>query len=375
MYVCTQLKAVWKIGQTVYTKTPSKLYYKHVWIIFDLPGHVRSCPDIVWSSGTTFRLGPLYVCIFSKDTKLMLKRYYWYNSLSLITFFCGDCIIRVFKILACFLFYPYSICVAHNNCEAVIRVLELSYDTSVIPYQHLEQVLMTHTPEQLDRVTSIVVSLFPHDLCQKISGTTWNKLLSQCCTQQRSAKAMQIFQYMSNISVKIDKEVGGALKWPALCGCGYTSVKYICNNNINHLIYLLCVLFNASWWHVYAKYTWHEFESQSAHDTSAHLIGCIWLAIFVFNRSMYHWWCYIATSDILVKLWLCWNIRCGVVATRPMLWWSVKNCWTVSTGEWCATLSFALSTLAIRWILKYKNSVCTIVIELELMIRNQSTIY
>ena len=68
---------------------------------------------------------------------------------------------------------------------------------------------MTHTPDQLDRVTNIVVTLFPHDMCQKVSGTAWNKLLSQCCSQQRSAKAMQIFNYMSRILIRIDKEVGG----------------------------------------------------------------------------------------------------------------------------------------------------------------------
>ena len=67
--------------------------------------------------------------------------------------------------------------------------------------------MKTYTPEQLDRVTNIVVTLFPFDLCQKVSSKAWNKLLFQCCLQQRSAKAMQIFHYMSNASVKIDKEV------------------------------------------------------------------------------------------------------------------------------------------------------------------------
>ena len=67
---------------------------------------------------------------------------------------------------------------------------------------------MMHTLDQLDRVTNIVVALFPHDVCQKVSGTAWNKLLSQSCSQQRSAKAMQIFNYMSRIAIRIDTEVG-----------------------------------------------------------------------------------------------------------------------------------------------------------------------
>lgn len=100
---------------------------------------------------------------------------------------------------------------AHNNCEAIIRVLEISHEPSVISAQQLEQVLMIHTVEQLDRVTNIVVALFPYDLCKNVSSTAWNKLLFQCCSQQRSAKAMQIFHYMCNISITIDKEVGGAL--------------------------------------------------------------------------------------------------------------------------------------------------------------------
>lgn len=73
---------------------------------------------------------------------------------------------------------------------------------------------MTHTSEQLDRVTNIIVTMLPHDVCRKISSVAWNKLLAQCCSQQRSAKAMQIFHYMSNTSVKIDKEVGVALVVP-----------------------------------------------------------------------------------------------------------------------------------------------------------------
>ena len=104
----------------------------------------------------------------------------------------------------------YSICMAHNNCEAVIRILEVSHEPSIIPGHHMEQVLMMHTIEQLDRVMNIMVALFPHDLCQKISSPAWNKLLSQCCSQKRSAKAMQLFHYMSSSSIKIDKKVGRA---------------------------------------------------------------------------------------------------------------------------------------------------------------------
>ena len=121
-------------------------------------------------------------------------------------------------IIQCYcLFYCCSICVTHNNCEAVIRVLEVSHDPSIITAQHLEFVLMTHTLEQLDRVANIVVILFPHDLCRKVSNVAWNKLLCQCCSQQRSAKAMQIFHYMSNASIVINKEVGVA---PKSCGRG-----------------------------------------------------------------------------------------------------------------------------------------------------------
>lgn len=120
------------------------------------------------------------------------------------------------------LFCSCSICATKNNCEAIVRVLEVSHDPGIISPQHLEQVLMTHTPEQLDRVTNIVVSLFTCDLCQKVSGTAWNKLLSQCCTHQRSAKAMQIFNYMSRMSIQIDKEVGGAPIDTVMCGRGYT---------------------------------------------------------------------------------------------------------------------------------------------------------
>ncbi|XP_065892568.1 uncharacterized protein [Dysidea avara] len=96
---------------------------------------------------------------------------------------------------------------AHTNCGGVIRVLELSHDPSVISPDQMEFFMLNHQLEQLDRVTNILVGLFPSDLCVAVSTAAWNNVLAKCCVQQRSAKAMQIFQFMSNCSKVINKEV------------------------------------------------------------------------------------------------------------------------------------------------------------------------
>ena len=100
----------------------------------------------------------------------------------------------------------------HTNCEGVIRVLELSDDPCVISPDQVEFFMLNHPPEKLDHVTNILVSMFPNnDLCVAVSTAAWNYVLTKCCTQQRSAKAMEIFHFMSKSSKVISKEVGRAI--------------------------------------------------------------------------------------------------------------------------------------------------------------------
>jgi len=96
---------------------------------------------------------------------------------------------------------------AYTNCEGVIRVLELSHDPSVISPDQIEFVMLNHQLEQLDRVTNILVGMLTSDLCSAVSTAAWNNVLAKCCAHQRSAKAMQIFQFMSNSSKVISKDV------------------------------------------------------------------------------------------------------------------------------------------------------------------------
>lgn len=71
--------------------------------------------------------------------------------------------------------------------------------------------MLNHPPELLDHVTNILVSMFSSKLCVAVSTAAWNYVLTNCCTQQRSAKSMEIFHFMSKSSKVISKEVGGAI--------------------------------------------------------------------------------------------------------------------------------------------------------------------
>ena len=99
----------------------------------------------------------------------------------------------------------------HTKCEGVIRVLELSDDPCVISTDQVEFFMLNHPPEQLDRVTDILVSMFSNDLCAAVSTAAWNYVLIKCCAQQRSAKAMDIFYFMSKSSKVIRRKVGLAI--------------------------------------------------------------------------------------------------------------------------------------------------------------------
>jgi len=95
----------------------------------------------------------------------------------------------------------------HTNCKGVIRVLELSDDPCVISPNQMEFFMLNHPPEQLDHVTNILVNMFSNDLCVAVSTAAWNYVLTKCCAQKRSAKAMEIFNFMSKSSKVISKEV------------------------------------------------------------------------------------------------------------------------------------------------------------------------
>ncbi|XP_065882923.1 uncharacterized protein [Dysidea avara] len=124
------------------------------------------------------------VCSYLEMCALHQVKIYHYNTITLVNFF-----------------------MAHTNCEAVIRVLELSDNPCVISPDQMEFFMLNHPPEKLDHVTNILVNMFPNnDLCVAVSTATWNYVLMKCCTQQRSAKAMEIFHFMSKCSKVIRKK-------------------------------------------------------------------------------------------------------------------------------------------------------------------------